>query len=101
MYSDAMMLLTGSVLFVGAVLALTHALQWAWVRFGPVDDATLYEAGQLYVDEFIEENGDSWNTRAKLWQEYEEGMTFDPSAFERGMRERLDSLAPLEPAPAQ
>lgn len=77
------------------LLAMVLFLWW-WASQKPVRDLHDYQAGLNYVRLTIERHGDSWATRERLWAEYEKGMTFDPTHFEKGMRCALDSLVPLK-----
>lgn len=70
-------------------------IKW-WASLKPARDAQEFEAGQAYAWIVLERHGDNRETRERLWQEYEQGQTFDPGPFEKGMRQVLDSLAPLE-----
>lgn len=77
------------------LIAVCLFLHW-WASQKPARDAEDLEAGKTYVRLVLERHGDSWATRERLWAEYERGMAFDPTHFERGMREALDSLVPLK-----
>lgn len=78
------------------LIVLCLVLHW-WASQKPARDAYDYQAGLAYVRMSLERHGDSGETRERLWQEYQSGMTFDPTHFEKGMRAALDSLVPLKP----
>lgn len=81
---------------LGYLVLLCLFLQW-WASQKPARDLHEYQSGFHYVQLSLTRHGDNRETRERLWAEYERGMTFDPTEFERGMRRALDSLVPLQP----
>lgn len=55
-----------------------------------------YQEGFDYVCDSLRLTGVTHNEVARLWQEYEAGMAFDPTHFEIGMRDALHLLASHE-----
>lgn len=69
-----------------------------WVLGKPARDADLRGCGRLYVRSALRRAKGGSNEAGRLWAEYERGMTFDPTAFEDGMRLELDAWRGGDPA---